>query len=109
MNVSELTSVSQHFLDYKLYTKDPIGSKSWRDFWSRERKRCLEGYHCGSDYISGYFYHYLNYSPILKTEVVKEKLDGQNQADRIQGFPNFWDGDINFFNYIDEAEKSGAH
>ena len=109
MNVSELTAVSKHFIEYKQYTREPTGSKAWFNFWKQERERCLKGYSFGSDYVSGYEYFYLNYSPILKTEVIHENIGGQNQADRIIGFPDYWDGDTEFFNYIDDAEKSGKH
>ena len=104
MNIAELTASAQHFTDFKTYTKEPIGSKAWFNFWKQERERCIKGYHMGSDYVSGYEYHYLNYSPILKTLVVNENadVDGQNQADRIEGFRNYWDGDTEFFNYINE-------
>lgn len=108
-DVDEFTATRQHFEEHKTYTRDPFKSKIWRDFWKEERKRIRYGYNIGRDYITGYHYYYLNYSPILKTEVIKENEYGQNQADRVEGFPDFWDGDYDFFHYLEEAEKSGQH
>ncbi len=108
-DVDEFTATAQHFTEYKVYTREPFKSKRWYDFWKEERRRCLEGYNISRDYITGYHYFYLNYAPMLKTKVIKENLDGQNQADRIEGFPNFWDGDYDWFHYIEEAEQSGQH
>jgi len=68
--IQELTATAQHFNDYKVYTKEPTGSKAWFNFWKQEKERCINGVHIGSDYITGYNYHFLNYTPILKTEVV---------------------------------------
>ncbi len=95
----------------KRYTLNAPGSKAYKEFWKEERRRCLEGYEVEGVRITGYHYNYLNFSPILKTIVVKEgetELD-QNQADRILGFPDFWDGDFDFFHYIEEAETGGKH
>lgn len=108
-DVDEFTATRQHFLEHKIYTREPINSKRWIDFWREERRRCREGYNIGRDYITGYHYFYLNYSPILKTQIVKENLEGQNKAERIEGFPDFWDGDYDFFHYLEEAENSGNH
>jgi hypothetical protein len=95
----------------KQYTLHLPGSKSYNDFWKEERRRCLEGYEVNGVRITGYHYNYLNFSPILKTVIVKEGENefDQNQADRILGFPDFWDGDYEFFHYIEEAEVSGKH
>jgi hypothetical protein len=107
--ILDLTTAAQHFKEYSCYTKEPVGSKLWFKFWEEERNRCLNGYSNGRYSISGYFYNYLNYSPILQTEVKTVNLDGQNQADRIKDFPSIWDGDFEFFDYIDTAEKKGEH
>jgi intein/homing endonuclease len=111
--LNELLATRKHFEEFKMYTKLLPQSSQWIKFWKEERRRCIEGYHIGSDYIPGYFYDYLNYTPILKSEVVKQEsnliITGNLQADRIEGFPNYWDGDYDWFNYVDEAEKMGEH
>ena len=110
--INEITASRQHFQEYKRYTNLLPGSSSWIKFWTEERKRCIFGYHIGSDFVPGYFYDYLNYSPIMitkETDPTKEITTGQVQANRIESFPNFWDGDSDWFKYLDEAENSGEH
>jgi hypothetical protein len=108
-DVDEFTATRQYFEEYSTYTREPIKSERWRKFWAEERRRIKEGYHIGRDYISGYNYFYLNFTPIQKSEIVKANEIGQNQATRIEGFPDFWDGDYDFFHYLNEAELSGNH
>lgn len=108
-DVDEFTATRQHFEAYNCYTRDPFKSKVWHDFWKEERKRIRYGYNIGRDYITGYHYFYLNYSPILKVEVLQENEFGQNKSTRIDGFPDFWDGDYDFFHYTEEAENVGQH
>lgn len=110
-NTEEFRTEALHFQEFGLYTKEPIGSKSWYNYWKEFRRRCIEGYHIGSDYITGYHWHMLNACPILQTDVIKESEyeNGQNQAQRIKGFPSFLDGQYDYFHYLDEAEKSGEH
>lgn len=93
------------------YTHHTPGSKSYTDFWKEERKRIREGYEVEGVRITGAHYYYLNFSPILKTEVVKEANNEseQVQAERVLGFPNFWDGDFEFFHYLEQAELHGQH
>ena len=75
-------------------------------FWKEEARRCREGLIRPSDgeWIPGYFYFYLNYSPILK--VVK---NAENISTRVDDFPNIYDGDYLFFHYLDKARKKGKH
>jgi hypothetical protein len=109
--VEEFSATALHFKEFGVYTKEPIRSKAWYAFWQQERDRCLNGYHIGRDEITGYHYNLLNYAPILQTEVIKEADNelGQNQAIRVKDFPKFMDGQYDFFHYIEDAEKAGAH
>lgn len=93
------------------YTLHIPGTKAYKEFWVRERYRCKKGFEVDGVRITGYHYYYLNYSPILKTEIVKESgVEGkQNQADRVEGFPDFWDMDWEFFHYVEQAEEAGQH
>lgn len=95
----------------KKYTLHPIGTKAYMDFWKEERRRIKEGYTINGVRISGAFYNYLNFSPILKTEVIgiNENQDGQVNAERVLGFPDFWDHDYEFFDYLEKAELNGEH
>ncbi len=110
-NTERFSEQALHFKEYGVYTKDPIGSKAWINFWKQEKDRCLNGLNLGYDKITGYHYNLLNYSPILQTKVIKESLEefGQNQAERIKDFARFQDGQYDFFWYLQEAEEGGEH
>lgn len=109
--VDEFTIARQHFEAHGVYTNLFPGSAKWLEFWREEKRRCIEGYNIGRDAITGYHYFYLNYSPIIKVAYSGdvEVGTGQIQGSRIEGFPDFWDSDYDYFWYLEEAEKSGSH
>ena len=98
-----------HYQQYKVYTKihpNAHPSSSYYRFWKEEAKRCREGLvREDGEWIPGPYYFYLNYSPILKTEVKK----GGKAGDRMQGFPDVYDGDYCFYHYEDQAREEGEH
>jgi len=102
-----------HFKEFKKYTNHTPNdhpNSQYMKFWMEEARRCKEGYHTGWDYIPGYFYWYLNYSPIFIVEAGEEIVDGTRvQGKRFQDFPKFWDSDYYYYHYLDEAEKAGKH
>jgi hypothetical protein len=94
------------------------GSRYMR-FWREEQRRCREGYVRESDgeWITGYHYWYLNYSPIQITEDIK-RLDSSikkksstkmRKSERKRDFPKIWDSDYLWFHYIEKAEQNGNH
>lgn len=110
-NTHLFQETANFFVKHGKYTLLAPGSKAYKEFWDEERRRCIHGYTVDGVRITGYHYNYLNFSPILKTQVVKEAdtEEGLNQAERVLGFPNFWDGDYDFFHYIEAAETGGKH
>ena len=81
-------------------------------FWEEEANRCKYGYVRESDgeWITGYHYFYLNYTPIMKTVVIGDENDGGAvRAERIFDFPDFWDGDYMFFHYVEQGEQRGEY
>jgi hypothetical protein len=118
-NVDEFRVPALHFEEFGTYTNYPVNGHPgslYHKFWEEEARRCVYGYNIGRDEIPGYFYWYLNYCPIYiaesksGTEVVGlEALMEREQADRILAFPSFWDGDYDYYHYLDEAEKEGEH
>jgi hypothetical protein len=146
-NTSEFTTAAQHFKEFGLYTRHPINlspNSQWYKFWVEEARRCLYGYDIGRDFIPGYFYWYLNYSPIEKSVKLNELEDNKFilpesalqysinekgrkdkdtyalqipdeeeylniQAERVTSLPDFWDGDYDFFHYLEESEQRGEH
>jgi hypothetical protein len=97
---------------YTSLTPSPSRNSQYYKFWKEESRRCVEGYHTGYDFIPGYYYHYLNYSPIHIVNEIGEYDENENnlvQSERIIDFPKVWDGDYYTFHYINEAEESGEH
>jgi len=79
-------------------------------FWEEEARRCREGYvrEYDGEWIPGYYYWYLNYSPILQTiDILDDAGNRTGKADRIFDFPQVWDGDYMFFHYVEAAESIG--
>jgi hypothetical protein len=101
-------SAALHFEQHGCYTLLPVNShplSEYRKFWAEEARRCREGYvREDGEWITGYHYFYLNYSPIL---LVSQSASGHNV--RVDGFPRFWDGDYLYFHYIEQARGKGRH
>ncbi|KKP51368.1 MAG: hypothetical protein UR43_C0022G0006 [candidate division TM6 bacterium GW2011_GWF2_33_332] len=112
-----------HFNEFERYTNYPVNdhpSSRYYKFWEEEARRSVYGYDIGRDKIPGYFYFYLNYSPIYKAIEIDipddetdqdavAKLYQQAKADRVFTLPDFWDGDYQYFWYLDDAEANGEH
>lgn len=122
-NTEEWCQSALHFKEFGKYTNFPPNehpSSRYYKFWEEEARRSMYGYDIGRDRIPGYFYWYLNYSPIYKAIEIetngnptnKEDLEAlyeQAQADRKWSFPDFWDGDYQYYWYLDDSEQSGEH
>lgn len=77
-------------------------------FWEEEARRCIYGYYSGEDWVPGYFYFYLNYSPIEKAIIIDDTAGtGNIRGERVTGFASFWDGDYYYFHYLEECERTG--
>lgn len=76
--------------------------------WVREEKRrCWEGYVRESDgeWVTGYMYWFLNYSPIMLSKIRK----GSKRADRIESLPECWEGIYWRFHCMDQASNGGIY
>lgn len=76
--------------------------------WIREeRRRCWEGYVRPEDgeWITGYMYWFLNYSPIMLSKIRK----GSKRADRIEALPECWEGIYWRFHCMDQASNGGIY
>lgn len=88
------------------YCPHPRGTTAYMKYWDEETKRCLEGFTTDDgEYVSGYYYFYLNYSPII---IVTTGESGK-RGKRVRDFPIFWDYDRAFYDAVEEAEKHGKH
>lgn len=102
--------VALYFQKHGVYThhypnKSP--NSEYRKFWEREADRCRNGMVRESDgeWISGYYYFYLNYGIIQK--VIKK--EGSKRGERVPDFPNVYDGDYLFFHYLEQSRNFGKH
>lgn len=95
------------------YTLAPRGTTDYIKYWDQETDRCLNGYTApDGDYITGYHYFYLNYSPIMK--LVNEQYTDRNgnirtRRNRLLMFPSFWIWDYYYYMSIQQAEEDGKH
>jgi len=116
-NSNKFRPEAAKFEEFGKYTDlpyNPHASSPYAKYWAREKKRGIEGFHTGDDWIPGYYYFYLNYSPILKVIHKKEDLEKMQQGKQVRGervasFPNVWDYDYYYFHYLEEAESEGKH
>lgn len=99
-----------HFKKYGCYTflrPNPNPNSEYRKIFDEEKRRCREGYVRESDgeWVTGYMYWYMNYCPIMLTSIE----NGSARADRVEDFPETWEGIYLRFHYLDQARKSGKH
>lgn len=112
-NTDKFRQAALHFLQYGTYTDAPRGTSDYVKYWDQETERCLNGYTAeDGEYITGYHYFYLNYSPIY-TVKAKDYIDRygvkRQRRERSFGFPSFWDYDAYYYYAIDDAESAGQH
>lgn len=106
--INEFRLPALQFEKTNKYTNLIPGTYSYKKFWDNELERVVEGYKIGDNYISGYNYNYWNYSRIKKVVPVIDKY-GKLKYQRKEGFPNPFDYDKFYFDYLDEAENNGNH
>lgn len=85
--------------------------------WIREeRRRIWDGYVRESDgeWITGYLYWFLNYSPMMLSKIREYKdKDGKKRkskrADRVESLPECWEGIYWRFHCLDQASNGGLY
>lgn len=112
-NTDKFRQSALYFKENQCYTKAPEGTTDYNNYWDREADRCINGYVApDGDSITGYYYFYLNYSPIMRLEetVYKDRFGKERtRRSRIFDFPSFWDYDYYYYNAIEDAETEGKH
>jgi len=115
-NTNYFRPLALYFQKHGCYTHifpNPAPASEYRQFWDEQRRRCIDGYIRESDgeWIPGYYYFYLNFSPILLTKVIEGNDSKSNtiRSERIVDFPDFWDGDYLFFHYVEQGERDGEY
>lgn len=92
-----------------IYTRAPLGSREYREYWEMHEERCRIGYSVGDLWIPGRHYFYLNFTPIKKvTDEVMNKILAEPASKRAGllkvapkklEFPRFWEVDYEWYNY----------
>ena len=112
-NTDKFRQAAIYFTEHGYYTSAPYGSSDFKKYWDEETNRCINGYTAeDGDYISGYFYFYLNYCPIQRNvNKITTLPNGEVIVKRTQDltFPNFYDYDAYYYSAIEEAEDLGKH
>lgn len=99
-----------HFKKHGCYTflrPNPNPNSEYKKWITKEKRRCREGYMRESDgeWVTGYMYWYMNYCPIMLTRIT----EGKKKADRVEDFPETWEGIYLRFHYLDQARNNGNH
>jgi len=92
------------------YCLAPQGSRDYYQWWEEQERRCKYGYKVGDLWISGRHYGYLNFFPMYRVPdaVLNKALDeGRDKrgkisvkiADKVVGFPKFWEVDYEWWNF----------
>lgn len=93
LNSDAFRSEALRFQKYGYFCSDYWGTAGWVDYWEEQLRRCKEGHEIDGERITGHHYMYLNFCQI---EVVK-KLEGAKASKKHTSFPDFWDGDYDYF------------
>lgn len=97
--------------DKKQYCTAPQGTRAFYEYWQEQKKRCIEGYSVGGFRITGPHYFYLNFCQIKLLSandgvgVVKTRKDVRKTVT----FPAFWDGDYEYYHYLERVRELGQH
>lgn len=103
---TELFSLeAKHFLKYGRYCDDPIDSPAYLDYWTHQEMLCQNGYSVGGVKITGDHYYYLNFARMMATEETSGELIKTKSRIKREAFPDFWDGDYQYFWLTDIARK----
>lgn len=108
-----------HYEKYSTFTnlRPNANPNSEYGKWIREeRRRIWEGYVRESDgeWVTGYMYWFLNYSPMMLSKIREYKdKNGKKRkskrADRIEALPECWEGIYWRFHCLDQASNGGLY
>ena len=81
------------FTKYGYFCSDYWGTPGWQEYWEEQLERCKSGYSVEGHEITGHHYMYLNFCQIQ----VVTKVEGSKASKKSTTFPDFWDGDYDYF------------
>ncbi len=102
LNSNVFRQEALRFQKYGYFCSEYWGTPGWIEYWEEQLERCKNGYEVGGEKITGHHYMYLNFCQI---QVVK-KLEGKKASKKTTTFPDFWDGDYNYF-WVREIARNG--
>lgn len=102
LNTEVFREEARHYQKHGYYCPDPTGSPAWYDYWMEQTRRIKNGYEVGGVKITGDHYFYMNFCPIQKTEDPNAK-----KSRKVLDFPDFWDGDYNYF-WVRDIARDGV-
>lgn len=99
-----------HYKEHGCYTflrPNPNPNSEYGKWIREEKRRIWEDYVRPSDgeWVPGYLYWLLNYSPIILTRI----REGSKRAERVQDFPEIWEGIYWRYHYMDQAAYGGLY
>lgn len=84
------------------YTEYRNGSKAFSDFWREQYRRCRDGLTVNGYTVTGDHYFFLNFYRLENNDPDSLKEAG---ASRSMIFPNFMEGQYQWFHYLSMAKK----
>jgi hypothetical protein len=104
INTEPFREVGNQFITTGRYTDALPGTLEFDRFWDQEFTRCMEGYEVSGAKITGKHYFYLNYCLINKVNLTDDNR-GKRKVSKGFLLPDFWDGDYEYFWFLDIAEN----
>lgn len=108
-NTEYFREEAKHFEKHGFYTPEPWGSPGWYTYWREQLKRCEDGYSVGGNRITGDHYAYLNFAQIKRTAEHMKAAKRTGEVTKKFTFPDFWDGDYDYFHAVEKARLSQKH
>lgn len=93
LNSDAFRKEALRFEKYGYFCSDYWGTAGWVNYWEEQLQRCKDGYEVDGHRITGHHYMYLNFCQIQV--VVQTK--GSKASKKVTKFPDFWDGDYDYF------------
>ncbi|HAH23899.1 MAG TPA: hypothetical protein DCL77_09090 [Prolixibacteraceae bacterium] len=108
VNTELFRTEAREFLKYGYFCPDPPGSMAYMDYWTQQLQYCIDGYSVGGMSITGHHYHYLNFGQIKLTDDINQSENitkHKRGATKKISFPDFWDGDYEYYWLVDIARN----
>jgi len=104
VNTEPFREAGNQFITTGRYTDALPGTLEFDRFWDQEFTRCIEGYEVSGAKITGKHYFYLNYCLINKVNLTDDNR-GKRKVSKGFLLPDFWDGDYEYFWFLEIAEN----